>query len=109
MEVQDKVSIVTGTSSGIGLATAKLLTELCAKVALVSRSKEKLGMLSKKLLNSITIPTDMTKIPEIIKIVEQTQDHFGRIDIVINNAGQRYDAPVEKLIPVPSTTSSTWT
>jgi NADP-dependent 3-hydroxy acid dehydrogenase YdfG len=42
MDVKNKVVIVTGASSGIGLATAKLLTERGAKVALVSRSKEKL-------------------------------------------------------------------
>ena len=96
MDVQDKIVIVTGASSGIGLATAKLLTERGAKVALVSRSKEKLEMLSKKLLNSIVITTDMTKIPEIKRVIEQTQERFGRIDILINNAGQGYDAPVEK-------------
>jgi NAD(P)-dependent dehydrogenase (short-subunit alcohol dehydrogenase family) len=53
-------------------------------------------MLSRKLLNSIVIATNVTKIPEIKKMIEQTQDHFGRIDILINNAGQGYDAPVER-------------
>ena len=42
MDVQDKIVIVTGASSGIGLATAKLLAEHGARVVLVSRSKEKL-------------------------------------------------------------------
>jgi NADP-dependent 3-hydroxy acid dehydrogenase YdfG len=78
MNVRDKIVIVTGASSGIGLATAKLLTERGAKVALVSRSKEKLEMLSKKLLNSIFVTTDMTKIPEIKRVIEQTQRRFGR-------------------------------
>jgi NAD(P)-dependent dehydrogenase (short-subunit alcohol dehydrogenase family) len=82
---------------GIGLATAKLLAERGAKVGLVSLSKEKLEMLSRKLLNSIVITTDVTKIPEIKKMIEQTQDYFGRIDILINNAGQGYDAPVKEL------------
>ncbi len=96
MDVQNKVVIVTGASSGIGLATAKLLAKRSAKVALVSRSKEGLEKLSAELPNSIAIPADMTKIPETKRMVEQTYEHFGRVDILINNAGQGYDAPVEK-------------
>lgn len=96
MKVRDRVVIVTGASSGIGLATAKLLAKQGAKVALVSRSIELLEKLSAELPNSIAIKADMTKIPEIKRMVDQTHEHFGRVDILINNAGQGYDAPVEK-------------
>ena len=96
MDVKNKIVIVTGASSGIGLATAKLLTERGAKLALVSRSKEKLEKLSKELSESIAIPADMTKPTEIKRMVEQTRDHFGRIDILVNNAGQGYYATLEK-------------
>ena len=97
MDVQNKVVIITGASSGIGLATAKLLSRHGAKIALVSRSKEKLEMLSQELPNSLAVPADMTKMIEIKRMVEQTEAHFGRVDILINNAGQGYDAPVEKI------------
>lgn len=96
MNIQNKVVIVTGASSGIGLATAKLLAVRGAKLALVSRSKEKLEKLSRELPNSIAVTADMTKIPEIKRMVALTQEHFGRVDILINNAGQGYDAQVEK-------------
>jgi short-subunit dehydrogenase len=96
MEVKNKIVIVTGASSGIGLAAAKLLTERGAKLALVSRSKEKLEELSKELPESIAIPADMTKPDDIKRMVEQTIDHFGRIDILVNNAGQGYYATLEK-------------
>jgi short-subunit dehydrogenase len=96
MDVRDKVVIVTGASSGIGLAAAKLLEKQGAKVALVSRSMELLEKISAELPNSIAIRADMTKIPEIKRMVEQTNEHFGRVDILINNAGQGYDAPAEK-------------
>ena len=96
MSVRNKVVIVTGASSGIGLATAKLLAEQGAKLALVSRSKEKLEQLSEELPNSLAVPTDMTKIDEIEMMIKQTEEHFGRIDVLINCAGQGYDAPVEK-------------
>jgi len=81
MNVQDKIVIVTGASSGIGLATAKLLAEHGARVVLVSRSKEKLEKLSKEIPLSIAIDADMTKISDIKRVVEQTQEHFGRIDM----------------------------
>lgn len=96
MNVRDKVVIVTGASSGIGLATAKLLAKQGAKVALVSRSMKVLEKLSAELPDSIAIRADMTKIPEIKRMVDQTHEHFGKVDILINNAGQGYDAPVEK-------------
>lgn len=97
MDVQNKVVIITGASSGIGLATAKLLSKQGSKLALVSRSKERLEEISKELPNSIAIPADMTKITEVKRMVEQTASHFGKVDILINNAGQGYDAPVEKI------------
>lgn len=95
MEINGKVAIVTGASSGIGLATAKLLTKEGAKVALVARSKGKLESLSKKLPDSLPIPCDMSKEDEIVRMVEKVKKHYGRIDILINNAGQGYDATIE--------------
>jgi short-subunit dehydrogenase len=97
MKVNDRVVIITGASSGIGLATARLLSKQGAKLALVSRTKQKLINLSHELPNSLAIPTDMTKIDEIKRMVTQTVEHFRRIDVLINCVGQGYDAPVEKI------------
>ena len=96
MDIQNKVVIITGASSGIGYATAKLLSEKGAKLALVARSKEKLEQLSRKLRGSVVVPADMTKPDEIKNMVKHTEAHFARIDALINCAGQGYDAPVEK-------------
>jgi short-subunit dehydrogenase len=97
MNIKNKIVIVTGASSGIGLATAKLLTGKGAKVALVARSKEKLIKLSKTLPHSLVVIADMTKGIDIKKMVKNVFKHYGRIDILINNAGQGYDAPIEKI------------
>jgi short-subunit dehydrogenase len=97
MKLNGKVAIVTGASSGIGLSTAKLFSELGAKVALVSRSKEKLEKLSSEIFNSVAFPVDMSKIFEIKKMVKEVFDHFGKIDVLVNNAGIGYDAFVEKI------------
>jgi short-subunit dehydrogenase len=96
-DLSGKVAIVTGASSGIGLATAKLLAGQGVNVALVSRSKEKLVKISRELPGSLAVPADMTKIPQITRMIKKTREHFGRIDILVNNAGQGYDAPVEKI------------
>jgi short-subunit dehydrogenase len=97
MNVKDKTAIVTGASSGIGLATAKLLSNKGAKVALVSRSKDKLEKLSKEIPNSIAFATDMSKVFEVKRMIKAVFDRFGRIDLLINNAGVGYDALTEKI------------
>lgn len=97
MNIKDRIAIVTGASSGIGLATARLLAQRGAKIALVSRSADALENLAKELPHSLAVPADMTKEPEIRSMVRRVRDHFGRIDILINNAGQGYDAPIEKI------------
>ena len=97
MDVKDKCAIVTGASSGIGLSTAQLLSKMGAKVALVSRSKEKLEKLSNEIPNSIAVQADMSKVFEIKRMVNQVTDRFGKIDILVNNAGVGYDALTEKI------------
>ena len=95
MDIKKKVAIVTGASSGIGLATAKLLSTKGAALSLVARSKDKLMKLTSEIPNSIALPADMTQVSEIENMVKETKDHFGRVDILINNAGQGYDVLVE--------------
>lgn len=97
MDPKDKIAIITGASSGIGLAAAKLLAGSGAKLALVARSKDKLEKLAAELPGSLAIPADMTKPADIKRMVRLTKEHFGGIDILVNNAGQGYDSPVEKI------------
>ena len=97
MQIQDKIAIVTGASGGIGLAAARLLAKKGAKAVLAARSADKLSALEKELPGSLAIPTDMRKASDIHDLVEQTQAKFGRVDILINNAGQGLRAPVESI------------
>jgi short-subunit dehydrogenase len=97
MTIADRIVLITGASGGIGLAAAKLLSSKGAKVALASRSVEKLSTLEKELPGSFAVRTDMTVPEDIRHMVEATLNHFGRIDILINNAGQGLYAPLEQV------------
>lgn len=99
MDVKDKIAIVTGASSGIGLATAKLLSQKGAKVALVARSGDILKDLENELPDSFAIVADMTKKEDIQRMVVETIKHFGGVDILVNNAGRGYDAGIEEIDP----------
>ena len=88
MNIQNKIVIVTGASSGIGLATAKLLAEKGAKVVLASRNTEVLKKESKGIPNSFVVTTDMTKVSDIKKMIKKVIGKFGRIDVLVNNAGR---------------------
>ena len=94
---KDKVVIVTGASSGIGLASARKFASLGAKVILAARSVDKLEEISNELnekFNSqsstakvLCVKTDVTKEEDCKNLIEQTVKYFGKIDILINNAG----------------------
>jgi short-subunit dehydrogenase len=100
MDIKGKVAIVTGASMGIGLVTAKLLSKKGVKLALVARSKDKIEKLTEELPNAIAICVDVSKVDDVKCMVKRVYDHFKRIDILINNAGQGYDASIEKIDPV---------
>jgi short-subunit dehydrogenase len=97
MPIKDKIVIVTGASGGIGLAVARLLAEKGAKVVLAARSADKLKRLEKEIPGSFAVPADMRQRDDIRHLVQQTEQKFGRIDILINNAGQRLRSPVASI------------
>lgn len=99
MEIAGTVVLVTGASSGIGEATARLLAARGAKVALAARSREKLDALAVELPEAFVVPADMTREDEVRAMVAATHAHYGRLDVLVNNAGQGYDAPVEHIDP----------
>lgn len=91
MELTDKVVFVTGASSGIGLATARALVEAGARVVFAARSLEKLeheAAQAKKLGGeACAVQLDVTSNESAERAVAQALDHFGRIDILLNDAG----------------------
>jgi short-subunit dehydrogenase len=97
MEIKDKIVIVTGASQGIGRATAEYLSKHGAKVVLAARSDDELAKLAETLPHSFAVATDMRKEDDIMNLIDRTMEKFGRIDILINNAGQGMYGPVESI------------
>lgn len=91
---RDKVAIVTGASSGIGESVARLLSERGAKIVLAARRIDRLKNLSKELPGSLAVPTDVTDEQSVNRLIRKTMDSFGRIDILINNAGVLLYKPI---------------
>src|SRR5271154_852117 len=99
MQIEDRVFIVTGASSGIGLATAIALSDRGAKVALLARSSDALKELGQKLPGSLPFTVDMTQFDRVREAVRAVHQHYGRIDGLVNNAGRSYAASVEEIDP----------
>jgi NADP-dependent 3-hydroxy acid dehydrogenase YdfG len=97
MKIKDRIFIVTGASSGIGLSTAIALSERGAKVALLARSTDALQELAHKLPGSLPVTVDMTQFDRVKEVVQVVNAHYGRIDGLINNAGRSYAALVEEI------------
>lgn len=97
------VALVTGASSGIGAQTARHLADQGARVAAVGRRTERLSSLvddiSKSNGSAVAITADITDRTHAESAVEQAVEHFGRLDILINNAGLMLLGPVDGADP----------
>jgi short-subunit dehydrogenase len=85
------VAIVTGASSGIGAATARELSRRGARVVLAARRNAQLEAQASSIRDqggeAIAIPVDISDAAQVERLVERTQDAFGRVDVLVNNAG----------------------
>ena len=86
---EDKVVLITGGAGGIGLASAKKFAEEGAKLALVDLNQEAIENAAKEIEDAevITFSANVTDEAEVEKFVQETKDHYGRIDVFVNNAG----------------------
>lgn len=97
MELQDAVVLVTGASSGIGAATARAAADAGAKVVLTARRADRIEALAAELPDALAVQTDVTHEGDLENAVEQALARYGRVDVLINNAGQGLHVSVERI------------
>lgn len=98
MQIENSVIVITGASSGIGEAAARLLAKRKGLVALAARSMDKLEALARDLPGTFAVPVDMTSPSSIRRMIGAVLERFGRIDVLVNNAGRGGgQAPTEQI------------
>src|SRR5712692_8954400 len=98
-DLRRKVALVTGASSGIGEAVAEALVQRGAHVALFARRENRLQALAQRLAGQgseepLIVPGDVRKPEDVQNLVNQTVQRWGKLDIVIANAGFGYHSPI---------------
>ena len=101
MDVRGQVIIVTGAGRGIGRATALLLAKEGGQLAVVDREPALAEAVATEIAQAggeaIAVPTDVARRAQVEHMAQRVHDHFGRIDVLINNAGITADAQLHKL------------
>jgi NADP-dependent 3-hydroxy acid dehydrogenase YdfG len=97
MEIRESVVLITGASSGIGAATARAAHRAGARLLLAARREDRLRRLADELPGSVAVRTDVTDRSQVDALAQAAVDAFGRIDVLVNNAGQGLQAEVEQL------------
>jgi short-subunit dehydrogenase len=104
--LEGKVALITGASQGIGKVVAAALAREGMDLILAARSVDKLEAVATELRKSgvrvLTVPTDVSKLADLQKLVEASVAEFGTIDVLVNNAGieafqQFHEIPIEKI------------
>ena len=91
MELSEKIAVITGAGSGIGQAVALEFSRARAKIVCCGRRESKLLETSSLIQEvggeALVVPTDVTQKDQVDSMVTRTLEHFGRIDVLLNNAG----------------------
>jgi short-subunit dehydrogenase len=97
--LEGKVALITGASRGIGLAIARSLAAMSARLSLCARDSKRLEQVGGEFrsagIAALTVPTDLTRPGDIAVLVQKTEQSLGPIEILVNNAGIGYFGPVQ--------------
>ena len=96
--IHGKVVVITGASSGLGEAAARLLAKEGAKLVLGARRLDRLQALAAELSlgKDAILQTDVTDVDQVRRLVDHAVKGHGRLDVIINNAGLMPHSPLER-------------
>jgi len=98
--IAGKVVVITGASSGLGEATARHLSALGATVVLGARRTDRIDALAAEIVKAggkaIAVATDVTDAAQVQRLVDAAVERFGRVDVMLNNAGLMPHSPLER-------------
>jgi NAD(P)-dependent dehydrogenase (short-subunit alcohol dehydrogenase family) len=100
IDIKDKIVLITGSSTGIGAATSKVFDQAGARLAIAARRREKLEEVARELHDVFILETDLSDESKVTEMVDATIRHFGRIDILINNAAAIIVSPAEDVTSI---------
>lgn len=99
--IQNKVVVITGASSGLGEATARHLSALGATVVLGARRMDRIKALANDLVGgdgkALAVQTDVTNREQVVALIDAAMAKYGRIDVMLNNAGLMPHSPLDRL------------
>lgn len=99
--IKNKVVIITGASSGLGEAAANHLAELGAIVVIGARRAEKIEKLAKDIQEAggkaLAVTVDVTNLEQVKNLVDKAVQQFGRVDVILNNAGVMPLSPMDRI------------
>jgi NAD(P)-dependent dehydrogenase (short-subunit alcohol dehydrogenase family) len=99
--LKGKVALVTGASRGIGFAIAQMLGRVGARLSLCAREANRLEKAAEEIqsqgASAVAVPADVTRASDIASLVKKTEQTLGPIEILVNNAGIGYFAPIQQV------------
>ncbi len=99
--IEGKIIVITGASSGLGEAAARHLASLGATLLLAARRSDRIRILAQELIagggHALAVPTDVAKFAEVERLAATALETYGRIDVLINNAGLMPLSPLDRL------------
>src|SRR5215210_4188411 len=98
--IEGKVVVITGASSGLGEAAARHLAEQGATVVLGARRVARIQTLAEEITNkggkALAVATDVSKVEQVKALIDAAVKAYGRIDVLINNAGVMPVSPLDR-------------
>ncbi len=97
-KLQNKIAFITGATGGIGAGIARAFVAEGAQMLITGRNADKLNALASELgANVLAIPADLTDEAQVVNLFERLKERFGRLDLLVNNAGAFQGAALEDL------------